>query len=98
MQENEDHYNKQQAQQVDACPVLPAGWRLDLKLGPDAAGEFGGVVEVWEGSEMRCRLVLTMCGQDRDAAVARVNKRVEDWVSEWLARPHSGDTDFAQLE
>lgn len=98
MQENEDHYNKQQPQQGDACAVLPAGWRLDLKLGPDAVGEFGGVAEVWEGAEMRCRLVLTLCGQDRAAAVARVNKRVEDWVSDWLARPHSGSTDFAQLE
>ena len=98
MQDENDHYNKQQPQQGDARATLPPGWRLELKLGPDAAGEFGGVAEVWEGPAMRCRLVLTLCGQDRAAAVAHVNSRVEEWVADWLARPHSGDSDFTQLE
>jgi len=47
---------------------------------------------------MRCRLVLTRYGQDRPAAIARVNARVEYWLSEWLARPHTGETAFADIE
>lgn len=90
--------NKQQPQQGDAQPILPPGWRLDLKLGPDAAGELSGVAELWQGPDMRCRLVLARYGKDRAAAVARVNARVEYWVSEWLARPHKGDTGFADLD
>lgn len=94
----EDDNNKQQPQQGDAYPALPPGWRLEMKLGPDARGEFEGVAELWQGPVMRCRLVLTHYGHDRAAAVARVNARVEYWVSEWLARPHTGDTDFGPLE
>lgn len=94
----EDDNNKQQPQQSDMTPALPPGWRLDMKLGPGPTGELEGVAEVWQGPDMRCRLVLTHYGHDRSAAVARVNARVEYWVSEWLARPHGGDTDFAELE
>ena len=90
--------NEQQPQQSDAQPTLPPGWRLDMKLGPDATGELSGVAELWQDSTMRCRLVLTRYGQDRAAAIARVNARVEYWISEWLARPHEGDTEFANLE
>lgn len=97
MQE-EGENNKQQPQQPDARPSLPPGWRLEMKLGPDATGELGGVAQLWEGPDLRCRLVLTRYGQDRAAAVARVNARVEYWVSEWLTRPHTGATDFGQLE
>ena len=94
----DDDNNKQQPQQGDEHPALPPGWRLDMKLGPDATGELSGVAEIWQGSAMRCRLVLTRYGHDRAAAVARVNARVEYWISEWLARPHRGDTDFSELE
>ena len=94
----DEHNNKQQAQQrEDARPALPPGWRLDLKLGLDASGELGGVAELWEHQSLRCRLVITRYGQDRAAAVARVNARIEYWLSEWLARPHSGGTDFGDL-
>jgi len=94
----EEDNNKQQPQhRNDARPVLPPGWRLDLKMAPDADGELGGVAELWQGDTLRCRLVLTRYGQDRAAALARVNTRVEYWVSEWLARPHRGDSDFADL-
>ena len=82
----------------DAQPDLPRGWRLDLKLAPGAEGELGGVAELWDGPAMRCRLVLTRYGQDRPAAIARVNARVEYWLSEWLARPHTGETAFADIE
>ena len=94
----EDHNSEQQPQQADASPMLPPGWRLELKLGPDSQGELGGVAEVWQGPEMRCRLVITRYGQDRAAAIARINARVEYWLSEWLSRPHSGDTVYAELE
>jgi hypothetical protein len=95
---NQDDNNKQQAQQFDTQPDLPPGWRLDMKLGADASGELGGVAELWEDEQLRCRLVLTRYGQDRAAAVARVNSRVEYWLSEWLARPHTGGTAFGELE
>lgn len=100
MQSDDDDNNKQQAQpdHEDAQPTLPAGWRFDMKLGPDASGELGGVAELWEGDALRCRLVLTLYGQDRAAAVARVNARVEFWVAEWLARSHTGDTNFSDLQ
>ncbi|SFM02810.1 hypothetical protein [Variovorax sp. OV329] len=91
--------NKQQPQQAgDAQPALPPGWKLELALGPDASGQLGGVAELWDGQVMRCRLVLTRYGQDRAAAIARVNARVEYWLSEWLARPHSGDTQFSDIQ
>ena len=90
--------NKQQPQPPDVQPVLPAGWRLDLKLGADAEGELGGVAELWEGPDLRCRLVLTRYGQDRAAAVQRVHSRIAYWLSEWQARPHTGSTDFGELD
>jgi len=93
----EDNNSEQQPKQADASPVLPPGWRLELKIGPDAEGELSGVAEVWQGRVMRCRLVITRYGQDRKASIARVNARVEYWLSEWLARPHRGDTDFTEL-
>ena len=93
-----DDNNKQQAQQHDARPFLPTGWRLDMKLGADAQGELGGVAELWEGQDLRCRLVLTRYGQDRAAALQRVNSRIAYWLSEWQARPHTGSTEFGELE
>lgn len=94
----DEHNNKQQPQQGGVRPLLPPGWRLDMKLGPDATGELSGVAELWQGSTLRCRLVLTRYGRDHAAAVARVHARAEYWVSEWLARPHTGDTQFTDLE
>ena len=93
----EDDNSKQQAQQRDA-PVLPDGWRLDLKIAPDAEGELGGVAELWEGPDMRCRLVLTRDGPDHTAAVQRVHSRIEYGLSEWQSRPHTGRTGFGELE
>lgn len=93
-----EHNNEQQPQQGDVMASLPPGWTLEMKLAPDADGELGGVAELWQDGTLRCRLVLTRYGQDRAAAVARVNARVEYWVSEWLARPHHGDTGFASLD
>jgi len=95
----DEHNNKQQPQQQHgARPFLPPGWKLDLKLGPDASGELGGVAELWQGTTLRCRLVLTRYGRDHAAAMARVHARAQYWVSEWLARPHTGDTEFSNLE
>jgi len=82
---------------VEHCPALPAGWTFHLKLEPDADGEYGGEAELWEGPSLRCRMLLTRYGTDRSAALARVNARVEHWLSEWLARPHTGNTAFGEL-
>lgn len=82
---------------AEHCPALPSGWTFHLKLQPDADGEFGGEAELWEGDSLRCRMLLTRYGADRAAAQARVHARVELWISEWLARPHSGDTTFSEL-
>jgi hypothetical protein len=92
-----DDNNKQQPQRQDAQPALPPGWRLDMKLGPDAEGELSGVAELWEGPDLRCRLVLTRYGQDRTAAMQRVHSRIAYWLSEWQSRPHTGSTEFGEL-
>jgi len=81
-----------------ASARLPAGWRLALALAPDADGELGGTAELWQGGQMRCRVVIARYGTDRAAAEARVHARIEYWLAEWLARPHTGDTGFADLE
>ena len=94
---NEKH-SQQQAPEDGAGPVLPAGWHFALTLTPDADGELGGVAELHEHDTLRCRMVLTRYGQDRAAAVERVHARVEYWLSEWLARPHTGATEFGDLE
>jgi hypothetical protein len=97
--EDDDNNNEKQAQQVaEVQPTLPPGWCLDLKIAPDAEGELGGVAELWQGEELRCRLVLTRYGRDRAAAVQRVHARVEYWLSEWSSRTHTGDTEFGELE
>ncbi|MDM0112876.1 hypothetical protein QTI66_12010 [Variovorax sp. J22R133] len=69
---------------------------LELDAGDD--GELNGVAQLRQAGELRCRMVLTRYGTDRAAAVARVNARVEYWLSEWLARPHTGTTAFGELE
>ena len=79
------------------CPTLPPGWSLHLRLDPDGDGEFGGKAELWDGSNLRCRMLLARYGTDRTAALARVHARVEEWVADWLARPHSGHTTFGEL-
>ena len=82
----------------DRAPYLPPGWTLSLELNEDETGELGGVAQLQQHGEVRCRMVLTRYGTDRAAAVARVNARVEHWLSEWLSRPHTGATAFGELE
>lgn len=82
----------------ESLPALPDGWSITLDLVPDASGELGGVAELSEDGVLRCRMVLTRYGTDRASAIARVNARVDYWLSEWLSRPHSGTTSFGELE
>ncbi|MFD0881408.1 hypothetical protein ACFQ2A_15340 [Variovorax dokdonensis] len=75
----------------------PLGWRASIKVTQDRQGTWGGQVELFEGDKLRCRMSLSGVGRDEASAVQACHGRIAQWLSDYVTRPHSGDSGFAQL-
>ncbi len=78
--------------------ALPPGWRFSLRLTRGEDGFHGGVSELHEGEQLRCRMMLSNLDRDRQVALEKVAARLEHWLAEWQSRDHSGSTGFADLQ
>ena len=72
------------------------GWNVQIFLTMVTPTVCSGHVNISEDDILRCRIALT--GQmDEANAILSLERKVADWVEEWLSRNHSGTTGFSEL-
>jgi hypothetical protein len=77
-------------------PLAPADWTMSVI--PSPVGEGGSyLAEVKRTGATVCR--LTVAGAfSEDNARRLLAEKARLWIAEYLARPHSGETDFGSLD
>jgi hypothetical protein len=82
---------------IDSVPALPPGWSCNVELAQNTDGAYAGrAVVTLEGVE-RCVLLISQQPSEA-AALERISIRAQYFISEWMSRPHTGDTGLAELE
>lgn len=74
---------------------LPAGWTCLIELQMGADGHFSGSADLQFEGKKRCALFVA-AQPNEAAALERIAFRSRYFIDEWMARPHSGETEFAE--
>ena len=70
-----------------------------MELGCDGAGgELYYFVNVFRSGQHVCRLAAMGKVRSEDEARRLLAVRARYWIAEYLARPHSGDTHFGDMQ
>lgn len=77
--------------------VLSHGWVARIGLTRSSAAQLAGWATLSRAGRPRARLVLSQLGNDPVRALEQLRMRAEEWVLEWSAHAHSGDTHFGDL-
>lgn len=72
------------------------GWNVQIFLTMVTPTVCSGHVNISEDDILRCRIALA--GQmDEANAILSLERKVADWIEEWLSRNHSGTTGLSEL-
>lgn len=77
--------------------ALPHGWAAHIGLTRSSAAQLAGWATLLRAGRPRARLVLSQLGNDPIRALDQLRMRAEEWVLEWSAHAHSGDTHFGDV-
>ena len=73
---------------LNECIELTEGWTCWIELQQGEDGFFNGKAEIRQGRTQRCVLVIAR-QPTREAALARVRRRADQFVQEWTIRAPS---------
>ncbi|VTU17209.1 hypothetical protein SRS16CHR_01971 [Variovorax sp. SRS16] len=74
------------------------GWEIRICLtAQPSEGQLAGHADLWRDGVHSCRIALSGHFPDAASACDALERKARDWISDWAARDHTGDTGFASL-
>lgn len=72
------------------------GWLVYIEL-TSTGDTIAGRADLHRDGMYKCRLVLASARLDRASACLALESKSKDFIDEWTARPHLGDSKFQEL-
>ena len=80
-----------------ASIFLSDGWTVRIEREPGEAGGHRYHADLYRLDELKCRIALFGTFLDTEAAEEALWLRLRTWLTDYEARPHSGDSGFQIL-
>jgi hypothetical protein len=79
------------------APLAPDDWRVSFVIDPQIEGGLSMTAVLLRRDTVICRFVLAGSAATEDECRAILTRKARMWIADYLARPHTGQTEFGDL-